>query len=191
MIKDFKEAQKVVGFHSGERPKGDFYATPKEAVTPLLDREKFGNSVLEPCCGNGAISKILEQYKYKVISKDLYDWGYGETGKDFLKEPIIDVDAIVTNPPFKLSVEFTERALKCTNLNQGKVAILNRIQWLEGIKRNKLFKNNPLAKVLVFSRRIPRFNRFDFVGKQGTSLLCFAWFIFDWKWKENPIIDWI
>ena len=191
MLKNKKEAQKAVGFYAGgERPKGDFYATPSVAINALLDKEIFGNLVMEPCCGNGAISSILIERGFKVISKDLYDWGYGETGKDFLQEPIMHVDAVITNPPFNLAVPFTERALECTKDKKGKVAILNRLQWLEGIKRRKLFKESPLSKVVVFSKRIPRMHRFDFTGKPGTSLLCFAWFIFDWEYQGDTTLDW-
>lgn len=187
---DFKDAQKIVGFCEGARPQGDFYATPTAAITQLLDKEQFGNTVLEPCCGNGAISKILQVYKYNVISQDLYDWGYGISGKDFLTETTQDVDAVITNPPFKLSTEFVYKALECTKLKQGKVAILNRVQWLEGQKRRKLFTGTCLSKVLVFSKRIPRFNRYDFVGKQGTSLIFFAWFKWDWQYAGEPQIGW-
>lgn len=187
---DYKGAQKITGFCDGERPQGDFYATPKEAITQLLNKEQFGNIVLEPCCGNGAISKVLEEYKYNVISQDLYDWKYGTSNKDFLIEPIQEVDAVITNPPFKLSTEFVYKSLECTKSKKGKVAILNRIQWLEGQKRRKLFTETCLSKVLIFSKRIPRFHRYDFAGKPGTSLICFAWFIWDWSHIGNVKIDW-
>lgn len=191
MLKNSKEAQKAVGFYKGgERPKGDFYATPPVAVTKLLNHEQFGTLVLEPCCGNGAIAEILS-HDHTVIARDLYDWGYGETGKDFLTEPITDVDAVITNPPFKLSLEFTRRALECTEKRKGKVAMLNRIQWLESERRRKLFESTPLRKVLVFSKRIPRMHRFDFTGKPGTSLLCFGWFVFDWTYEGKPVLEWI
>lgn len=192
MLKNFKEAQKAVGHYTGgERPKGDFYATPPSAVEALLSVEKFGHTVLEPCCGNGAISKVLEAHQYNVISRDLHDWGYGETGKDFLTEPIIDVDAVITNPPFKYSVEFAERAMESVHNRYGKVAMLNRVQWLEGQKRRKMFERTRLSKVWVFSKRIPRMHRFDFDGKPGTSLLCFAWFVFDWRYGGDTKLGWL
>lgn len=190
MIKNYKQTQKTIGHSSkNSRPTGDFYSTPSIAVDKLLEVEKFGSIILEPCCGNGAISKVLEKNDYYVISKDLYDWGYGSTGIDFLEDQIIDVNAVITNPPFKLSVEFTKKSLDCTKAKNGKVAILNRLQWLESAKRKPLF-DQYLSKVFVFSKRIPRFNRFDYEGKQGTSLLCFAWFIFEHH-KTKTILEWI
>lgn len=186
------DVQKTIGFSTGaEKPKGEFYATPEIVINKLLDAEHFQGVFLEPCCGNGAISKVLESRGHIVISRDLYDWGYGEPFKDFLKEDIIEVDNVITNPPFKYSLEFTIKALECTKVKQGKVAMLNRLQWLEGVKRGAFFKNAPISKVLVFSRRVPRMNRFDYEGFQGTALLCFAWFIFDWKHSGEPKLGWI
>jgi len=109
---------------------------------------------------------------------------------------MIDVDGVITNPPFNLATEFTLKALECTKEKRGQVAILNHIQWLEGIKRKKLFESNlphkpGLRKVWVFSKRIPRMHRFDFEGKPGTSLICFAWFIFDWKWQRYSTLEWL
>ena len=197
VVRNFKEAQKVTGFYAykegqGEgRPKGDFYPTAPQAVYGLLSKEKFSGTILEPCCGNGAISKILEESEYKVISRDLYDWGYGEPGKDFLTEPIIDVDAMVTNPPFKLSVQFTLQGLECTKARKGKVAMFNRLAWLEGVARGKMFQATPLARVWVFSKRLPRLHRFDHEGKITTSLIAFAWYVFDWTHNGPPVLGWI
>lgn len=186
------DVQKIIGFATGaEKPKGEFYATPDIVTNKLLDAELFEGSCLEPCCGNGAISKILESRGHTVISRDLHDWGYGEPFKDFMKEPIIEVNNVITNPPFKLSLEFTQKALECTKAKKGKVAMLNRLQWLEGVKRGKFFSEHPISKVLVFSRRVPRMNRFDYEGYQGTALLCFAWFIFDWNHTGEPKLGWI
>lgn len=42
-----------------DKPKGEFYPSPRIAVTKLLDHEYFGHTVAEPACGNGAISDIL------------------------------------------------------------------------------------------------------------------------------------
>lgn len=193
MLYNTKDAHRTLGFAAGgTRPKGDFYATPKEATLGLLGNMEFGNLILGPACGNGAISKILQDTGgYTVISQDLYDWGYGVGGVDFTDCPIVDVDAVITNPPFKYSSEFAYKALSCTKSRLGKVALLNRVQWLEGIKRKKLFQETPLSKVLVFSRRIPRMHRFDHEGKTSTNMIAFAWFIFDWKHTGPPMLGWI
>lgn len=77
--------------------KNDFVRTPILITEALLKYEKFEGSILEPCCGDGSITRILEK-QYKVYSSDKYDYGYGEI-KD-LFEIKGQYDNIITNPPF-------------------------------------------------------------------------------------------
>lgn len=195
-VKNFKHAQQYIGFNTAERPKGDFYATPKIAITKLLDYEKFGKVIWEPACGKGDISEVLKQYKYDVISTDLYDWGYGTSGIDFPNTTIkFNVNGIITNPPFNvpknISYNFAIKSLEITKPSEGKVALLQRVTFLEGKKRQSLFKDYPFSKCLIFSSRLPRMHRYDYTGKPGGSMLAFAWFVWDWKHDGPPSIDWI
>jgi len=194
-IKNKSQAQKIAGYSTDERSPNDFYETPAIAVEKLLEVEQFGNNILEPCCGAGAISKILLSKGYNVISRDLYDYGFGETGINFLFDetiqPLLDVDAIITNPPYNLSLEFMKQALRSTKKNRGKVAFLLRLAWLEGQERKQFFEANPISKVLVFSKRLPRMHKPGYTGKESTSMMAMAWFIFDWKYSGSPIIQWI
>lgn len=51
---------KLLGTHgNSKRVELDFYQTPKIAIEKLLEKEDFQNKILEPCCGQGAISKVL------------------------------------------------------------------------------------------------------------------------------------
>lgn len=77
--------------------KNDFVKTPKLITEALLKYEKFDGDILEPCCGDGAISEILKK-QYKVHSSDKIDYGYGEQ-KD-LFDIFDEYDNIITNPPF-------------------------------------------------------------------------------------------
>ena len=70
MVTDHKSAAKMTGFAQGERPKGDFYATPPIAVESLLQVESFSGKILEPCCGNGAVSKVLIEHGYDHDQED-------------------------------------------------------------------------------------------------------------------------
>src|SRR5690242_16289401 len=124
----------MLGYGPDGRPLGDFYATPPIAIEKLLEHENFHEDCWEPCCGDGAISDILIARGFNVYSSDLYDWGYGETGIDFLKTER-DTHTIISNAPYKLATEFAYHALSCTKKYRGKVAFLNRLQFLEGIKR--------------------------------------------------------
>ena len=185
-----KTFRKMIGNPSPRVP-GDSFSTPKVAVDALLGVVKFGKLILEPCCGTGSISKVLTERGYDVISRDLYDWGFGEVGEDFLVDEVKSVDAVVTNPPFTHGTQFALKALECTKARRGKVAILNRLLWMEGKKRKKLFTEYPLSNVLVFSERLERMNRPDYKGKSSKSLLAFAWFIWDWKYEGEPRLAWI
>ncbi|WP_246752720.1 SAM-dependent methyltransferase [Sinorhizobium sp. BG8] len=84
----------------------NLYETPPEAMHTLLALETFLPTVLEPACGRGAISGMLEAAGYDVILSDLVDYGtadqHGEVQvvADFLlSEAHPGEPDIVTNPP--------------------------------------------------------------------------------------------
>ena len=189
-ILNISQGNKVAWIGDGKpenRQKEDFYPTPPEATYSLLDREKFIGNIWECACGDGAISKILEEKKYNVYSSDLIDRGYGHTGIDFLKT-YRRTDNIITNPPFKLGTEFVYQAC---HLASKKVAMLCRINFLEGVARGKMFKNTPLKNVYVFSRRITFINPDSGKKSHGGGMLAFAWFIWEKDYNGKPTIDWI
>lgn len=91
------------------RAADDFYETPAEGVTRLLDRPDLApstNAVIWECAaGRGAISNVLTERGYSVYSTELRDRGFGETGVDFLTAGRPNTEGhplvILTNPPFK------------------------------------------------------------------------------------------
>ena len=171
---------------NGDREKDDFYPTPESATQALLDKQKFEGDIWECACGNGAMSKVMIKNGYNVISSDLINRGYGDHGIDFLKSTK-KVDNIVTNPPFKFATEFT---LKSFDLAKKKVVMLSKISYLEGIKRRQLiFNQNKLEKVLIFSRRVP-FKK-ESTQKLAGGLMAFGWFIYDVNYSGKPKIEWI
>lgn len=178
-----KRAHSLVGV-SPDRPEFDFYPTPFYATRALLDVEKFDGLIWEPACGDGAICKILEEYGLSYEATDLIDRGFGEGGVDFLSVNK-KVDNIITNPPFNIAQEFVEHSLKNTT---KKVAMLCKLQFLEGVKRRDMFKNTPLKSVYVFSKRLT-------MGRNGgnykSGMLCFAWFVWDHEYEGKPTINWI
>ena len=184
--------------HPGERGRveNDYYATPSEATIDILNREDLGNSILEPACGQGHISKtILSCPAYnniKIISTDLIDRGYGQGGIDFLTYNYNETfDTIITNPPFKYAKEFAEKALAIVN---KKVIMFIKIQFLEGQSRKLFLQNSPLKTIYVFSRRINPLrngNELDENGKKWCSTMCFAWFVWENGYKGNPEVKWI
>ena len=95
-----------------ERVQHDYYATDPIAIDWLLSVEDLQGVIWECACGEGHLSKRLEEHGKTVMSTDLIDRGYGYGGLDFLKVKDRDfVDNIVTNPPYKYALEFCEKAL--------------------------------------------------------------------------------
>jgi len=178
-----------VGFCSPDREKDDYYPTPPAAISALLAVERFDGRILEPCCGDGAISRVLEEAGYEVHSTDLIDRGYGVGGLDFLSPayPATGCENIVTNPPYRLALEFVEKSLSLTS---GKVAMLLRLAFLETERRRKLFERTPLARVHVFSRRITM-HPAGIPRNQGKGMIAFAWFVWDHRHLGAPTVNWI
>ena len=136
-----------------ERQTEDYYATPDIATELLCELETFSKDILEPACGQGAISKVLKKHGYNVKSMDLIDRGYGEGGVDFLQyDEVVDKD-IITNPPYSLAAEFVEHAMDIVT-DGHKVAFFLKLTFLEGEKRRALFKKYPPKKIYVSVSRI-------------------------------------
>ena len=77
----------------------DFFPTPPWATFALIDNEKFNGEIWESACGDGTMSRVLEQRDDRSVAQTCTDRGYGEIGFDFL-DPQWSADNIVTNPPY-------------------------------------------------------------------------------------------
>ena len=67
-----------------ERGSYDYYATEPKAVELLLKLEKFEGKIWECCCGEGHLSKAMEQAGYEVRSSDIIQRNYPCEIFDFL-----------------------------------------------------------------------------------------------------------
>jgi hypothetical protein len=86
------------------------------------------------------MSRVLDHASKHVISSDLYNRGFGEAGKDFLK-PSRAADNIVTNPPYNAAEEFVRSGVGHA---RRKFALLLRLAFLEGANRaNTIFARCP------------------------------------------------
>jgi hypothetical protein len=182
-----KRAQSLVGTSTG-RPDDDFYPTPPEATMALLAREKFIGNIWEPACGDGAICEVLLKQGHAVIATDLNYRGYGlQEPVDFLTAPEHHTATnIITNPPFKYAEEFIHMSLARTT---GKVAMLCKLQFLEGAKRRKMFESTPLKTVYVFSKRLSMTRNGEKMKNSG--MIAFAWFVWDHAHEGDATIAWI
>lgn len=133
-----------------EREFLDYYATEPKAVNLLLEKEKFSPNIWECCCGEGHISKVLEEKGYIVLSTDLIDRGYEKQKhtEDFLKSNYKDLQVdIITNPPYKNALEFVKKAIEIVGEGQ-KVAMFLKLTFLEGKTRKKFFETTPRKKYM-------------------------------------------
>lgn len=182
-------AQRMSGWtRDNGRPRDDLYETPAEAVEALLAVEDFAIQIWEPACGRGAISRVLEEAGHSVYSTDLNDHGYGESRHDFLMTWQTPGGDLITNPPFKLMLEFAQHAV---DLKIRKIAILARLAFLEGQRRKPFFEASPLKQVWVFSKRLPMMHRPEHAGVKSTSVLAFAWFVWQQDYEGEPTIGWL
>jgi hypothetical protein len=153
-------AARIMG-GNGDRREDDFYPTPADVTISLLERWRPREAkVWEPCCGDGAIVRVLEGFGYNVVATDLIDRGLGG-GRDFLREPTLAAPAIVTNPPFKLASEIIERAHQ---LCVREMALYLKSTFWHAACRRPLFERYRPALILPLSWRP------DFSGEGGPTM---------------------
>ena len=151
--------------------------------------EEFAGLIWEPACGAGAISEVLIEHGHNVVSTDLVARGYGTGGIDFLLEWQPRAPNIITNPPYKLALEFARHALALTT---GKVALLLRLaSSFESQARQAFFASDPPARVWVFGRRLPMMHRDGWRGRKAWSAIPHAWFVWDRGHNGPPTIGWL
>lgn len=158
----------------------------------LLAEEQFSPVIWECACGEGHLSKVLEQYGFEVISTDLVYRGYGDPEPlDFLKDTLEDFEGdIITNPPYKYALEFVQRALKSVKPGR-KVAMFLKLQFLEGKARKGFFLHNPPKTIYVSSSRLNCAKNGDFEKCSFNSAIAYAWFVWKKGFTGDPVIKWI
>ena len=170
-----------------ERQAEDYYATDPKCVLDIIRRELFCNYILEPCCGQGNISKVLIEDEFKVTSSDIVDRGFG-TVKDLFTYKHWHGD-IITNPPYKNAVKYVKHCLDIVDKG-AKVAMFLNLTFLEGKERLKFFKECPPRYVYVYSsRRLCALNG-DFENCK-TAAVCYCWFVWVKGFIGEPTIRWI
>ena len=135
------------------------------------------------------MAKVFEAEGYRVRATDLIDRNFGISGVDFLQCEDTYKGHIITNPPYKYATEFVEHSLEIIE-NGYKVAMLLRLQFLEGKKRRELFDKYPPKFVYVSSSRIMCVKNGDFNNKNIGSAVAYAWFIWEKGYVGDTIVRW-
>ena len=184
----------VMAQRSEPRDSRDDFPTPPWATRGLLEYVIGPNTelkyqmCLEPACGQGHMSKVLEEYFGGVVSFDKHDYGYGEV-VDFLDSPVLDssVDWVITNPPFRLAEDFISRAL-CV-ARKG-VAMLTRTVFIESVGRyERLFRHSPPTKFAQFTERVPMVQgRLD---KKASTATGYSWIVWELPNVNDPKLLWV
>lgn len=176
---------------SGKRKESDFYETPYCLTRTFLEADEdnwsLAPSIVEPACGHGAITKVLNDFGFLNITE--YD--LMADGKNFLEDGH-EYEYLITNPPYSLAHEFILHAKKIIG---QRFAMLLPLTYLQGSKRLKEIwsdKQFPLELVYVFNRYpmlgVPL--RED--GKIPTGMQTYAWFVWSRAWKgHEPRIRWL
>jgi hypothetical protein len=163
--------------YGNRRRELDFYPTPPDATIALLDFLKMpkGTLIWEPACGDGAMSQIMKSYGYNVISTDIRE-GYGEVADFLAQDTWYLADAIITNPPFNLSLKFIDKALNQLDIagRPPLVAMLLKSQYWHASSRLKFFNGNPPAWVLPLTWR-PYFMNGERGGRPTMEVAWTVW----------------
>lgn len=157
----------------------DFFPTPPWATRALCEvlgeaSDLRAKTCWEPACGQGHMARPLAEYFETVFASDVHPYGTGQR-LDFLfpfEGPRFDW--IITNPPFRLAMEFAHAALD--RAREG-VALLVRSAFLEGGDRYRsLFSKRPPRLVLQYAERVPmQKGRCDGTETTATSYCWLVW----------------
>ena len=161
-----------------ERKALDLYDTPAWVTAALLPHLPGVRAVWEPAAGSGKMVEALRAGGLTVEASDIAG------GKDFLTSaPPVELDAIVTNPPYMLAREFIERALLLMR-PRGLVAMLLRTDFDHAASRLHLFSKCPaFARKVVLTKRIVWFD-----GPKAAPSFNHAWYIWDWRHRGSPML---
>lgn len=86
-----------------ERRERDFYPTPREAVLPLLPFLTSYDTFCEPCAGDGALVRHIEDEAFLkcVLASDIEPQGAGIVQLDARGLANVSADCFITNPPWE------------------------------------------------------------------------------------------
>jgi hypothetical protein len=140
----------------------DYFPTPPFATRALCEFLKGQGQALdqqvcwEPACGEGHMARPLREYFADVIASDVHRYSDDHELFDFTLTAMAggqeQPDWVITNPPFRLAVEFIQAANAITRKG---FAMLVRSAFLEGGERyRQLFSQLPPTFALQFSERV-------------------------------------
>jgi len=176
--------------HIWKRHSNDWYVEPHWVNRRLFEVEFWNDTtstIHDPAAGIGQVVRAAREHGLKASGADIVDRGAGFQVQDFLASSIEKHENIVTNPPYGLLREFTERALR---LARDKVCILcpvarlNAARWLEA---SGLF----CVWLLTPRPSMPPGDVFLGSGKVGGGKADYCWLVFHKGYRGEPYLNWL
>ncbi|WP_315922760.1 hypothetical protein [Mesorhizobium sp. SP-1A] len=139
-----------------ERPRqhADWYPTPDEVTEVLIPHlNRVQGPISEPCCGDGALAKVLERHGHEVIGTDLHYRGYGVghgPEYDIMKMEKLPAPNVITNPPFNIAGPIIKHVL---SLKPDYMAMLLKASFWHAKSRHALFEQHPPSKIIALTWR--------------------------------------
>jgi len=174
------------------RRKDDYYITPGWLVEEFLDRFMVDYScnwsaILDPSCGgcdkfSTPYPDALKARRYfDITTVDIREDSHAEIITDYLTwEAPEKYGLVITNPPFKCSVDITEKALKDVEPG-GYVVMLQRLNWVGAEIRRAFWDKAPLKH--IYAHRVRA--KFDPDKPTQTDSIEYAHFVFQ-EGYEGP-----
>jgi len=163
-----------------DRQTDDWYPSPPEVTQAILEVEQFDGTIWEPCCGDGAIGKLIEAAGYTVVASDINPRGYGVKRDLFSVQRQVSYNT-VSNPPFQLgdgrSVADVIRHLM--TLNQRKIALVLKSTYWHAASRLPIFDEYRPAWIYPLTWRP------DFLGL-GRPTMEVMWCVWYRGYNEYP-----
>ena len=182
-MSDPKHKGSICNGTGDKRDATDFYETPSGFTAELLRREKFHHKIWECAAGAGAISKVLHNFGYQVLSTDLEPRSPLVSKADFFEMEARGYD-IVTNPPFKLLIPFAVRGFK---LCHRKMALCMYISGLNSSSRyQSIWSKFPVSRIMLAGR----YQQINSTRGLISSQCSHIWVVFDKAHQGKPTFEW-
>lgn len=196
--KNLKPSPGSFGKMDRPRAEGDFYRSPTNAVSLLLDalgRPLTDGVVLDAGAGDGRLTEPLVKAGYKVVGVEISDRDEAPylpifTGVDFLADDFkapAGLGAVVSNPPYRKedSEAFVRKAIEIIPVG-GSAHFLLRHAWMCAASRADLM---PLLRQITICGRL-RMMPFDreHDDKGLRPMTDFSWFSFEKGWTGDTRI---
>lgn len=168
---------------SNVRHPDDFYRTPKWCTELLMDYLSLPKEarILDIAAGDGAILDVFKEKGHHTYGIEINEQRCVDANEnhimelgDYLETSRFEKYVVVTNPPYKLAMEFMSKAVKENEI----VCSLLRLPWLASSKRKEWLKKNT-PTVAVLSKRP------SFTGN-GTDATDYAWMI--WNGESPKVV---